>query len=66
MSNGTQTHSTWPHYRFGLLVTGETEETHLPKLFRCLQAIGPGTCSFEVIKRFGQRDPPYFDKKGPS
>ena len=44
-----------PCYFFGLIVTGISEEKHLPKLFRSLTATG--ICSFEVIKRIGQRSP---------
>ncbi len=43
------------YLRFGLIVTGKTEERHLPKLFQSLTATG--TCHFEVIRRIGQRDP---------
>ena len=42
-------------FQFGLIVTGETEEQCLPRLFRSLMA--QGTCSFEVIRRIGQRSP---------
>ncbi len=43
------------YLRFGLIVTGRTEEEHLPKLFRSLAATG--LCHFEVIRRIGQRGP---------
>ena len=40
------------YFHFGLIVTGETEEEHLPKLFKSL--MGTGNCTFEVIQRVGQ------------
>lgn len=40
------------YFHFGLIVTGETEEQHLPKLFQSLMATG--ICTFEVIRRVGQ------------
>ena len=40
------------YFHFGLIVTGETEEEHLPKLFKSL--MGTGNCTFEVIRRVGQ------------
>ena len=45
-----------PQYRylkFGLLVTGETEERHLPKLFKSLMQ--SGVCTFKVLARVPQR-----------
>jgi len=39
--------------RFGLLVTGDTEREHLPKLFRSLAATH--ACAFTVIRKFDQR-----------
>ena len=42
------------YFHFGLIVTGETEEQHLPKLFKSLMATG--ICTFEVIRRVGQLD----------
>ena len=39
-------------FRFGLIVTGETEEQHLPKLFKSLEQ--SGTCNFKVIRRVDQ------------
>lgn len=48
-------------FKFGLLVTGETEEEHICKLFRPLAALG--ICSFEVIRRFDQRSPVTSPKK---
>ena len=44
-----------PFYLFGLIVTGETEELCLPRLLRVLAA--QGRCSFQVIRRIGQRSP---------
>ena len=40
------------YFHFGLIVTGETEQQHLPKLFRSLMEVG--ICTFEVIRRVGQ------------
>lgn len=45
----------WAFLHFGLIVTGETEWEHLPKLFKSLMATG--TCTFEVIRKIGQRNP---------
>ena len=45
----------WRFIKFGLIVTGETEEQCLPSLFRIFTA--GGTCLFEVIRRIGQRSP---------
>jgi hypothetical protein len=39
-------------FKFGLLVTGKTEEEHIPKLFRTLMELG--ICSFEVIRKVEQ------------
>ena len=39
-------------FRFGLIVTGETEERHLPKLFKSLEQ--SGTCNFRIIQRIDQ------------
>ncbi|MFV1966660.1 MAG: DUF4276 family protein, partial [Pirellulaceae bacterium] len=43
----------WKFFRFGLIVTGKAEEAFLPNLFRSLAATGH--CSFQVIRRIGQR-----------
>lgn len=43
------------YFKFGLLVTGHTEEQHLPKLFRTLMATG--ICTFEVIGKIDQLSP---------
>lgn len=43
------------YFHFGLIVTGETEQGHLPKLFKSLKETGG--CKFEVIQTIGQRDP---------
>ena len=40
------------YFHFGLIVTGQTEAQHLPKLFKSLMATG--ICTFEVIQRVGQ------------
>ena len=45
----------WRFLRFGLIVTGKTEEQCLPSLFRSISATGK--CSFKVIRRIGQRSP---------
>jgi hypothetical protein len=46
---------TWNFFHFGLLVTGRTEEKHLPKLFKFLQNQPEvsGHCHFEVISDVG-------------
>jgi hypothetical protein len=41
-------------FKFGLLVTGKTEEEHIPKLFKSLTKLG--ICSFEVIGKVEQLD----------
>ena len=43
----------WKFFKFGLIVTGKGEEAFLPNLFRSLEATG--RCSFQVIRRIGQR-----------
>ena len=45
-------HPQCAYFHFGLIVTGQTEEQHLPKLFKSLMATG--ICTFEVIRRVGQ------------
>ncbi len=45
-------HPQCAYFHFGLIVTGETEEQHLPMLFKSLMATG--ICTFEVIRRVGQ------------
>ena len=45
----------WAYFYFGLIVTGETEQGYLPKLFKSLKETGG--CKFEVIQTIGQRDP---------
>ena len=45
----------WRFFRFGLIVTGETEEQCLPDLLRVLEA--RGNCAFRVVRRVGQRSP---------
>ncbi len=40
-------------FHFGLIVTGEGERNHLPKLFKSLMATG--VCTFEIIFFIGQR-----------
>ena len=51
----------WAHSRFGLIVTGETEEQCLPELFRVLTS--QANCSFRVIRRIGQRSPITSEKR---
>lgn len=50
---------TWNFFHFGLLVTGRTEEKHLPKLFKFLQNQPEvsGHCHFEVIRFINQLRP---------
>ena len=43
------------YFRFGLIVTGDTEWEHLPKLFKPLMATG--ICHFEVIRKIEQHSP---------
>ena len=45
-------HPQCAYFHFGLIVTGETEQQHLPKLFRSLME--SGICTFEMIRRVGQ------------
>ena len=45
-------HPQCTYFHFGLIVTGETEQQHLPKLFKSLMETG--ICTFEVIRRVGQ------------
>lgn len=42
-------------FHFGLIVTGEGERGHLPKMFKSLMATG--ICIFQVIRFTGQRGP---------
>ena len=43
----------WAYFRFGLIVTGETEQEHLPKLFKSLIADG-NWIGFVTLKLFGK------------
>lgn len=62
MSSRTNTDSQKYHYfQFGLLVTGETEAEHLPKLFKSLME--SGWCTFKVLRRVPQLPPDYSQKK---
>ena len=45
----------WKFFRFGLFVTGRGEAEFAPSLFRSLME--SGRCSFEVVRRIGQRSP---------
>ena len=47
--------TTWEHWQFGLIVTGEGEAKGVVKLFRSLSSTG--LCSFKVIGQIGQRNP---------
>ncbi|MDB9459737.1 DUF4276 family protein [Dolichospermum circinale CS-545/17] len=42
-------------FEFGLIVTGETEEEHLPSLLKNLTKTG--ICTFKIIRRIGQLSP---------
>ena len=53
----------WAYFRFGLIVTGDTEREHLPKLFRSLMA--SKMCHFEVIRKIDQRSPITSRKRRP-
>ncbi|MDJ0616275.1 MAG: DUF4276 family protein [Calothrix sp. MO_192.B10] len=48
-------------FEFGLMVTGETEAEHLPKLFKSLTK--SGICTFKVLRRINQRSPITSSKK---
>ena len=54
----------WAFLHFGLIVTGETEQEHLPKLFRSLMAAG--ICHFEVIRKIEQRSPKTSSAQNPT
>ena len=45
----------YDYFHFGLIITGNTEQEHLPKLFKSLKETE--VCKFEVIQTIGQRDP---------
>jgi hypothetical protein len=47
--------SPYYYFHFGLIVTGESEREHLPKLFKSLMETG--ICTFRVIRFTGQRSP---------
>jgi len=53
--------SSFRFVRFKLIVTGKGEERFLPKLFRSLASTG--RCSFEVLRRIGQRSPITSEKR---
>ena len=55
-SSGSTSGQTWQFFQFGLIVTGKGEEQFLPELFRSITAT-TGRCSFNVIRRIGQRVP---------
>jgi hypothetical protein len=61
--NGENTTSNQPCYffEFGLIVTGETEEYHLPSLLKNLMDLG--ICKFKIIRRIGQLSPRTSTKK---
>ena len=54
-SEATTSYPPYRYVKFGLIVTGETEERHLPKLFKTLMELG--ICYFEVIRRVPQLGP---------
>jgi hypothetical protein len=60
-SEATTNSLQYRYVKFGLIVTGETEELHLPKLFTTLMNLG--TCYFEVIRRVPQLGPITSDKR---
>jgi len=49
------------YFHYGLIVTGEGEREHLPKLFKSLMTTG--ICTFKVIRFIGQRSPITSEKK---
>lgn len=51
----------WTFFKFGLIVTGRGEEEFLPDFFQSLAATG--RCSFQVIRRIGQRSPITSEKR---
>ena len=51
------------YFRFGLIVTGDTEWEHLPKFFRSLMATR--ICHFEVIRKIEQRSPRTSRRRSP-
>lgn len=51
-SHDTTSDQHYKFFKFGLLVTGKTEQEHIPKLFRTLMELG--ICSFEVIRKVEQ------------
>ena len=53
----------WAFLHFGLIVTGDTEWEHLPKLFKSLMATR--ICHFEVIRKIEQRSPITSRKRRP-
>lgn len=56
-----KTDHTWQFFRFGLIVTGESEREVLPRLFQSISATG--RCSFKVIRKIGQRSPISSEKR---
>ena len=52
------------YFHFGLIVTGETEQEHLPKLFKSLMATG--ICHFEFIRKIEQRSPKTSSAQNPT
>ena len=54
----------WAYFRFGLIVTGDTEREHLPKLFKSLMATR--ICHFEVIRKIDQRSPKTSSAQSPT
>lgn len=55
MSENQGEATAWRFIRFGLVVTGHTEEQVLPRMFKSLCESGHG--NFKVLRRVGQRNP---------
>jgi len=51
----------WEFFRFGLFVTGKGEAEFAPSFFRSLME--SGRCSFQVVRRIGQRSPITSEKR---
>ena len=51
-SHDTTSYQQCYFFKLGLLVTGKTEEEHIPKLFKSLTKLG--ICYFEVIRKVEQ------------
>jgi hypothetical protein len=51
----------WQFVKFGLIVTGEAEKEHLPKLFSSIMQAG--NCTFMVLSKIGQLTPITSEKR---